>query len=213
MLRGSDLTRLMVTLGVASILYEIANRMAWLTGGADGLQGMVVGPLFGRFEFDLAGRVAGAYCLVVAFLGFLVVQRLVHSPFGWSLRAIRGNALRAAAVGVPVARRLIAAYTIGAGLAGIAGALLAQSTGFVSLDVLAFHRSADVMLVLVMGGVGWLGGGLVGAVGFKVMQDWLSSLTPQYWQFWLSAVLVLIVLVGRERIERLGRLLRPAPAE
>lgn len=210
-LRGSDLTRLMVTLGVASILYELANRMAWLTGGADGLQGMNVGPVLGLFEFDLGGRVAAAYCSVVLFVVFAVVRRVVRSPFGWSLRAIRGNALRAAAVGVPVNRRLVAAYTAGAGIAGIAGALLAQSTGFVSLDVLAFHRSADVLLVLVIGGVGWLYGGLVGAVAFKLMQDVLSTLTPQYWQFWVGALLVVIVLVGRERLSGAALLLRRTP--
>ena len=96
--------------------------------------------------------------------------------------------------------RLVAAYTLGAGLAGIAGALLAQSTQFVSLDVLAFHRSADILLVLVIGGVGWLYGGLLGAVLFKLMQDVLSSLTPQYWQFWIGLVLVALVLIGRDRI-------------
>lgn len=208
-LRGSDLTRLMVTLGVASILYELANRFSWLTGGADGLQGMEVGPLLGRFEFDLGGRIAAAYCLIVLFLAFVVVRRIIRSPFGWSLRAIRANPLRAAAVGVPVNRRLVAAYTIGAGLAGVAGALLAQSTGFVSLDVLAFHRSADVLLVLVLGGVGWLYGGLLGAVVFKVMQDALSTLTPQYWQFWIGAILVALVLVQRERLVGFVRRLVP----
>ena len=199
-LRGSDLTRLMVTLGVASILFEVANRWAGMTGGADGLQGMEVGKLLGVFEFDLGGRVAAAYCLVVTFAAMMLVRLVVHSPFGWALRAVRGNAVRAGAVGVPVNRRLIAAYTLGAALAGLAGALLAQSSQFVSLDVLAFHRSADVLLVLVIGGVGWLYGGLVGAVVFKAMQDALSSLTPQYWQFWIGALLVLIVLVGRERL-------------
>lgn len=219
-LRGSDLTRLMVTLGVASLLYELANRMAWLTGGADGLQGVEFGPVLGLFEFDLGGRTAAAYCLAVLFLAFVVVRRVVQSPFGWSLRAIRGNALRAAAVGIPVNRRLVAAYTMGAGIAGVAGALLAQATGFVSLDVIAFHRSADILLVLVIGGVGWLYGGLVGAVLFKIMQDVLSTLTPQYWQFWIGALLVLVVLVGRERMSRAVRRLRfgtrpvrAAPAE
>ena len=213
-LRGSDLTRLMVTLGVASILYELANRLSWLTGGADGLQDMDVGPVLGRFDFDLGGRVAAAYCLIVLFLAFLFVRLLVRSPFGWSLRAIRGNALRASAIGVPVNRRLIAAYTVGAGLAGIAGALLAQSTQFVSLDVLAFHRSADILLVLVIGGVGWLYGGLVGAVVFKLMQDLLSQLTPQYWELWIGLLLIAIVLVGRERITALFRPhAAPAPAE
>ena len=204
-LRGSDLTRLMVTLGVALVLYEVANRMAWLTGGADGLQGMEVGPILGLFEFDLAGEVAAAYSLAVLFLAFLAVRRLVHSPFGWALRAVKGNALRTAAVGIAVNARLVAAYTAAAGLAGIAGALLAQTTQFVSLDVLAFHRSADVLLVLVIGGVGWLYGGLVGAVVFKLMQDALASITPQYWQFWIGLVLVALVLVGRERIDGFGR--------
>ena len=207
-LRGSDLTRLMVTLGVASLLYEVANRTAWLTGGADGLQGMNVGPILGLFEFDLGGDVAAVYSLAVLFGLFLVVRRMVHSPFGWSLRAVKGNALRTAAIGIAVNARLVAAYTVAAGIAGIAGALLAQTTGFVSLDVLAFHRSADVLLVLVIGGVGWLYGGLVGAVVFKLMQDLLASITPQYWQFWIGLVLVVIVLLGRERIAGLGRLFR-----
>jgi len=101
--------------------------------------------------------------------------------------------------------RLVAAYAVAAGLAGVAGALLAQTTQFVSLDVLAFHRSADVLLVLVIGGVGWLYGGLVGAVVFKLMQDALASVTPQYWQFWIGLVLVVLVLVGRERIAGFNR--------
>ena len=208
-LRGSDLTRLMVTLGVALMLFEAANRMAWLTGGADGLQGMEVGPVLGLFEFDLAGEVAAAYSLAVLFLAFLLVRRLVHSPFGWTLRAVKGNALRAAAVGIAVNARLVVAYTAAAGLAGIAGALLAQTTQFVSLDVLAFHRSADVLLVLVIGGVGWLYGGLVGAVVFKLVQDAIASVTPQYWQFWIGLLLVAMVLVGRERIAGLGRRISP----
>jgi branched-chain amino acid transport system permease protein len=114
-LRGSDLTRLMVTLGIALVLYEVANRMAWLTGGADGLQGMEVGPVLGLFEFDLAGEVAAIYSLAVLFLAFLAVRRLVHSPFGWSLRAVKGNALRTAAIGIAVNARLVAAYTAAAG--------------------------------------------------------------------------------------------------
>ncbi|MBP0492650.1 branched-chain amino acid ABC transporter permease [Pararoseomonas indoligenes] len=198
-LRGGDLTRLMVTLGLATVLHELANRFTGLTGGADGLQGMNVGPLLGKFEFDLEGHVGAAYALAVLFLAFLLLRRIALSPFGWSLRAIRANPLRAAALGIPVRRRLVAAYTIGAALAGVAGALLAQVTQFVSLDVLSFQRSADGLLVLLIGGVGWLYGGLVGAVVFKLMQDLLSSLTPQYWQFWIGALLVALVLLGRDR--------------
>jgi branched-chain amino acid transport system permease protein len=96
--------------------------------------------------------------------------------------------------------RLVAIYTFAAFYAGIAGALLAQTTAFASLDVFSFERSADLLLVLIIGGTGYLYGGLIGAVIFKLMQDWIANLTPQYWQFWIGLVLVLIVLVGRERI-------------
>jgi branched-chain amino acid transport system permease protein len=198
--RGSDLTRLMVTLGVALILLELANKLDWLTGGADGLQGVVMGPVLGTFEFDLSGRTAAYYSLAVLLLFFLFARRFVHSPFGATLKAIRDNRLRAMAIGIPVTSRLTVVYTIAAGLAGAAGALLAQTTGFASLDVFEFHRSADVMLILVVGGTGWLYGGVAGAIVFKLMQDALSSITPQYWTFWLGLFLVVLVLVGRERL-------------
>jgi branched-chain amino acid transport system permease protein len=198
-LRGADLTRLMVTLGVALVLREIANRLA-ITGGADGLQGITIGPIFGMFPFDIAGHTAYVYSLAVLFLLFILARRLVNSPFGLSLRSIKGNPLRAAAIGVPVNRRLVAIYTIGAAYAGVAGALLTQTTQFASLSVLDFERSADVLLILIIGGPGYLYGGLIGAILFKLMQDWLANLTPQYWMFWIGLVLVLIVVLGRERV-------------
>ena len=201
-LRGSDLTRLMVTLGIASILYELANRLDWLTGGADGLQGVVMGPLLGRFEFDLYGRTAYAYSLAVLLAALLACRRLVHSPFGISLPALRDNPLRAASIGLSVRWRLVAIYSIAAGIAGAAGALLAQTSGFASLDVLDFHRSADVLLVLVIGGAGYLYGGILGAVAFKLLHDAISTLTPQYWTFWIGLFLVVLMLVGRERLWR-----------
>lgn len=201
-MRGSDLTRLMVTLGVGLILMELANKLDWLTGGADGLQGVVMGPLLGQFEFDLAGRTSALYSLAVLLVFFVFVRRLVHSPFGSTLKAVRDNRLRAMAIGIPVTSRLAVIYTVAAGVAGAAGALLAQTTGFASLDVFAFDRSADVMLILVIGGTGWLYGGVAGAVVFKLMQDVLSSITPQYWTFWIGLFLVVLVLVGRDRLIR-----------
>ena len=204
-LRGSDLTRLMVTLGVALILYELANKLDWLTGGADGLQGVVMGPLltpFGRFEFDLSGRTACAYSLLVLVLCLLTARRLVHSPFGFSLQALRDNRLRAASIGLSVNARLIAVYTVAAAMAGAAGALLAQTSGFASLDVFDFHRSAEVLLVLVIGGAGYLYGGVFGAIVFKLLHDLISAWTPQYWNFWLGLFLVVLVLVGREKLTR-----------
>jgi branched-chain amino acid transport system permease protein len=201
-MRGTDLTRLMVTLGAALILLELANKLDWLTGGADGLQGVVMGPVLGMFAFDLSGRTAAWYSLSVLLVLFLLVRRLVHSPFGGTLKAIRDNRLRAMAIGIPVTSRLAVIYTVAAAIAGAAGALLAQTTGFASLDVFEFHRSADVLLLLVIGGVGWLYGGVAGAIVFKLMQDVLSAATPQYWTFWIGLFLVVLVMVGRERLLR-----------
>ncbi|MDM0074209.1 branched-chain amino acid ABC transporter permease [Variovorax sp. J2P1-59] len=201
-LRGTDLTRLMVTLGTALLLLELANKLDWLTGGADGLQGVVMGPVLGLFDFDLYGRTAAWYSLSVVLLLFLLMRRLVHSPFGATLKAVRDNRLRAMAIGIPVVSRLAVIYTVAAAIAGAAGALLAQTTGFASLDVLAFDRSADVLLMLVIGGVGWLYGGIAGAIVFKLLQDTLSTVTPQYWMFWIGLILVLLVLVGRDRLLR-----------
>ena len=200
-LRGSDLTRLMVTLGVSLILGEIANRYSNITGGADGLQGVTMAPIFGMFRFDMFGHTGYIYCLIVLFVCFLIARRIVYSPFGLSLRSLKGNPLRASAIGIPVNRRLVAIYTVSAGFAGVAGALLTQTTAFCSLDVFSLDRSADLLLVLIIGGTGYLYGGLIGAVIYKFLQDWIASLTPQYWQFWIGLVLVAIVLVGRERVD------------
>ncbi len=204
--RGTDLTRLMVTMGVALVLYELANQFGEITGGADGLQGVLMGPIVipfvGRFEFDLGGRVASFYSLVVLFVAFVLMRRIVHSPLGVSMEALRDNRLRLSALGMSVNARLAAVYTLGGALAGTAGALQAQTTGFASLDVLDFHRSADVMTALIIGGAGWLWGGLVGAIAFKVLHDWISHFTAQYWTFWIGLFLVLLMLVGRERLFR-----------
>jgi len=192
----------MVTLGLALILYELANKLDWLTGGADGLQGVMMGPVLGRFEFDLYGQVAAWYSLVVLLVCFLLARRVVHSPFGATLMAVRDNRLRAMAIGIPVTARLAVIYTVSAGIAGAAGALLAQTSGFASLDVFSIERSADVMLMLVIGGVGWLYGGVAGAVVFKLMHDVIAGITPQYWTFWIGLFLVVLVMVGRDRLLR-----------
>jgi branched-chain amino acid transport system permease protein len=201
-MRGSDLTRLMVTLGTALILLELANKFSDLTGGADGLQGVIMGPLLGQFEFDLMGQASAWYSLAVLLVLFVLARRLVHAPLGATLKAVRDNRLRAMAIGIPVTARLAVVYTVAAGIAGAAGALMAQTTGFASLDVFAVDRSADVMLMLAIGGVGWLYGGIAGAVAFKLMYDVIANITPQYWTFWMGLFLVVLVLVGRERLIR-----------
>lgn len=199
-LRGSDLTRLMTTFGVAMLLAEVGNQAAWLTGGADGLSGIMMSPVLGLFEFDLWGRTGYVYALLVLMLLTYAARRIVNSPYGLSLKAIKRNPTRAAMLGISPRRRIVVIYTIAAAYAGVAGALLTQTTSFVSPDVLAFHRSADVLLVLVMGGVGYLYGGIFGAIAFTLLRHWLSVITPQYWMFWIGLILVIMVMVGRERL-------------
>jgi branched-chain amino acid transport system permease protein len=195
--RGEDLARLMVTLGVGLLLFEAANRAASITGGVDGLSGVTMWKIFGIFSFDLGGRTAFLYSYAVLLLVFLVLRRVVNSPFGLSLRGIRENRKRMAAIGSPVNRRLVAVFTLGACVAGIAGALLAQTTQFVGLDALGFDRSADLLIMLVVGGTGRLYGAVVGTLVFMVAQDYLSGINPVYWQFWLGLLLVLFVFFAR----------------
>jgi branched-chain amino acid transport system permease protein len=195
--RGEDLARLMVTMGIGLLLYEAANRASFLTGGVDGLQGVSMGKLFGVFSFDLAGRTAYAYSFAILALVFVFLRRLTRSPFGLALRAIRENPQRAALLGVPVRRRLVAAYTVSAAIAGIAGALLAQTTQFVGLDTLGFQRSAEILIMLVLGGTGRLYGAIVGPVVFMLAQDFLAAKNPVYWEFWLGLALVAFVFFAR----------------
>ena len=208
--RGKDLTRLMVTTGIGLLLFELANRLTDITGGNDGLLGMQMRPVLGAFRFDMYGKVAYGYSLAVTFVLFLLMRRLVNSPFGLSLRGIRDNPGRMLALGYPVHRRLIAMYTLASVYAGIAGALLAQTTQFVGTDVFSFNRSAELMVMLIVGGTGMLYGGLVGAAVFMVAHQYLSDLNPSYWQFWLGAFLIAIVMFGRDGV--LGACLRLARA-
>lgn len=195
--RGRDLTQLMVTLGIGLLLFEAANKAAFITGGVDGLSGMVMEKILGTFEFDLYGKVAYWYSLAVLFLVFVVVRRMVYSPFGLGLRGLHNGPKRMPAIGASVYRRQVIVFTVGAGIAGIAGALLAQTTQFVGLDSLSFQRSAELMIVLVLGGTGRLYGGLVGAAIFMVGQNYLADLNPVYWQFWLGLFLIVVVLFAR----------------
>ncbi len=195
--RGTDLTRLMVTLGLGLLLFEAANKAAVITGGVDGLSGVAMGKLLGVFPFDLGGRTAYLYCLAVLFAIFLAMKRLVASPYGLALVAIRENRARAPAIGVPVRRRLVAAFTVGAAVAGVAGGLLAQTTQFVGLDTLGFPRSAEILIMLVLGGTGRLYGAIVGTAIFMIAQDRLAGINPVYWQFWLGLGMVAFVFFAR----------------
>jgi len=192
--RFRHLALIMLTLGFGFLLLELANSMGWLTGGADGLQGVRMWPLLGMFKFDLWGVTSYWYSLIVLFLLFLVCRRLINSPFGLSLRGIRENILRMRALGAESRAHLQKIYTISAAIAGVAGALLTQTTETVSLGVLDFQRSADILVILILGGAGRLYGGLIGAIIFMVARDQFSGINPQYWYFPIGVLLIVVVL-------------------
>jgi branched-chain amino acid transport system permease protein len=184
----------MVTLGLGLLTYELANAMSWLTGGTDGLRGVDTWPVLGYFRFDLWGYTAYSYALAALFVGFLVSRRMVNSSFGLALRGIRENVRRMPAIGSQHRWHLQKIYTISAVMAGIAGALLTQTTNTVALDSLSFQRSADVVIMLILGGTGRLYGAILGAVIFLLVRDQLSGMNPQYWYFWIGLLLMFVVL-------------------
>ena len=196
-LRTRALTLLMLTLAITSICFEVANKATKWTGGADGLGGFAIKPILGLFKFDLFNKTAYIYCLVFLFLGWWLVRRLIYSPFGASLTGVRENVVRMYAVGAPVYQRLVIVYTISAALAGIAGALLTHSTQFVGLKVLSFEFSGDLLVMLILGGVGRIYGAFVGPVVYLVAQDSLAKQFPEYWYFGIGLMLVLVVMFAR----------------
>ncbi|MDF1485984.1 branched-chain amino acid ABC transporter permease [Ramlibacter sp. H39-3-26] len=215
MVRGADLTRLMVSIALCALLAELVNRLSSITGGSDGLQGMEVQPVLGRFAFDLYGRTAFVYTYCVVLALFLLVRRVLRSPFGLALRGIRDNPRRMQALGAPVQARLRLAYGFSAAVAGAAGALMAQGTQFVGLDAIGFERSAEVLIILVLGGAGRLYGGLAGATVYMLARDGFAGMDPQYWTFWLGIFLIAAALLGRGGImgllSRLVRVKEEAP--
>jgi branched-chain amino acid transport system permease protein len=192
--RFRHLALIMITLGLGLLLAEAANSASWLTGGADGLQGVRMWRLLGAFQFDLYGYVAYTYSLAVLFLIFLIARRLTGSPFGLALRGLRENAMRMPAIGATNDRHIRKIYTIAAVIAGIAGGLLAQTSETVSLETLSFQRSADVLVMLILGGTGRLYGGIVGAGIYMVARDQFSGMNPQYWYFWIGILLIAVVM-------------------
>lgn len=194
--RGSDLTRLTITVAICLVLTEAARQFSGLTGGTDGLQGVEISPILGYFEFDLFGHTAFAYTFLVVLILFAFTRRILRSPFGLMLKGIHNNNKRMHAIGTPVFSQLRLAYAFSAAIAGVAGALLAQTTQFVSVDTLSFDRSAEILIMLVLGGVGHLYGGLVGAAAYMVLQDQLSSISPEYWMLGIGILLIIVSMTN-----------------
>ncbi|ADZ71554.1 branched-chain amino acid ABC transporter permease [Polymorphum gilvum] len=212
---GTDLTRLLVTLGIGFLFHEAANKAHWLTGGADGKSDFTVGPVLGLFQFDFLGRTAFFYTLAVLVLVYLLLLRITSSPFGLALRGIRENAGRMPAIGASVSRHLAVTYVMSGAIAGVAGALLTQTSQFASLDMLGFERSAEVVIMTALGGTGSIPGVVLGATAFGYLKDALSALSPKYWHLGIGVVLMVSVFVLPDGIAgsgaRLMRLVRRKP--
>lgn len=195
--RGSDLSRLMITIGTVVLFGEVIRRFSSVTGGTDGLLGIDIAPLFGVFEFDFDGQLGFIYTYIIVLMLFFWVRRLVRTPFGYSVRGIHENPTRMLALGTPITKRLRWSYAISALLAGIAGALLAQTNQFVGIEAISFDLSAQILIMLVLGGAGRLYGGLIGATIYMILHDVFADMSPEYWMFWLGLFLILIVSVGK----------------
>ncbi len=193
-LHTRGVTLMMLTLAVGALLAQFANQARELTGGDDGLSNIALSPLLGLFPFDLWGQTAYLYALAVLFVWFLIVWRIMRSPFGRSLDGIRQNPRRMRAIGTPVWRRLVAAYGIGAAVAGSAGALSAQTTQIVGLNSLSLLSSGTVLVVVILGGMRRLYGAFAGAVVFMAAQDLTAEADPFRWMFVIGAMLMAAVL-------------------
>lgn len=193
-LRTQGLTQIMLTLAFATLLFELANVGKALTMGDDGLTGYNVAPLFGAFEFDILGRTAYFYAAGVAAVVYAIAKFVVNSPLGLVAQGIRDNPLRMRLLGVPVNRRLLTVYAISAALAGAAGALSAQINRIVGMDTLGFALSANVLVMLALGGAGRLYGAIAGAVIVVLLSDRAAAIDPVNW---LAALGVLLIVVVR----------------
>lgn len=221
LLRYEGLTFLMLTIAIGQIAQNLASKLRDWTGGDDGLSGFATQKILGLASFDLQGRVAFVYCFAVMFICLWLMRRLMASPFGLTCQGIHQNRQRMAALGTAIRWQLLKLYTLAGAFAGVSGALAAQVAQIVGLDTLGFELSAEALVMLVLGGTGTVWGALVGTVIFSSIHHWASTLNPYHWLFIIGGLLVLMVLLPRQRLSqalwqrlaRLWRTLNPAQSK
>jgi branched-chain amino acid transport system permease protein len=205
-LRTRGVYFIMITLAFAQMAYYVASGLARY-GADDGLT------IYKRSDFggliNLSSRVQFYYlCLGCLFGGIYLIWRIVNSRFGMVIQGLRSNEARMQAIGFPVTRYRLACFVIAGTMCGLAGALLANNTDFVSPAVMFWTRSGDLMVMVILGGMGSLFGPVIGAIVYLVLEEFLSQLT-EYWALIMGPLLLLIVLFGRGGIiGLLGRLSR-----
>jgi branched-chain amino acid transport system permease protein len=192
--RFRGLPQLVLSIAVGQLVAALANKLSWLTGGSDGLSGITPGKVFGVFNFDMYSRTAFLFSLGVLVIVFVLLQRFVRSPFGLMCRGIKDDDLRAKMIGVSIYPRLVVMYGVAGAVAGIGGALTAISTGVVGLDSVSFERSAEVLVMLVLGGAGHLWGALAGTIIFMIFEHIVAAANPFHWMTLVGLLLILIVV-------------------
>lgn len=197
LLRLIGLPLLMVTLALCVLVFEAAHQATRITGGDDGLSGIQFGAILGLFEWGLGGATSYLYVLAWTALLYVLMKRLVASPFGVLLQGVRENPKRMRLLGNRVLPHLVIAYAISGGIAGLAGALFTQANAFVGLGVLSLETSIDVLVMLVLGGVGTLYGAFVGAPVYMVLKHFSSQWSPFSWMLLIGLLLIAVVMLGR----------------
>lgn len=188
---------IMTTMALGLIAFEVAKSASWITGGDDGLQGFSISPVFGVFRWSVYGQTAYLYALGWLFVLFLAARLVVSSPFGLVLEGLRENYGRMQLLGASVRGHLVQVYALSGFLAGAAGALSAQTTSFVDLNVLSLDLSASVLVMLVLGGLGRLYGAMVGVVFYMLVHNVAAKVDPYNWMFVIGALLIGVVLFSR----------------
>jgi branched-chain amino acid transport system permease protein len=205
-LRTRGVYFIMITLAFAQMAYYVASGLSRY-GGDDGLT------IYKRSDFggliNLSSRVQFYYfCLACMFGVMYLIWRIVNSRFGMVVQGLRSNEARMQAIGFPASRYRLVCFVISGTMCGLAGALLANNTDFVSPAVMYWTRSGDLMVMVILGGMGSLFGPVIGAIVYLVLEESLSQVT-EYWALIMGPLLLLIVLFGRGGIMGvLGRLRR-----
>jgi branched-chain amino acid transport system permease protein len=193
--RARGFSQLVLSIAIVQMVQAAANKAQRWTGGSDGLSGIEPSAIFGLFRFDIYERTASALAIALLVVMLLALARVVRSPFGLLCHAIRQDEGRVRAMGVSPFPPLLAMFALSGGVAGLAGALSAISTGVVALDSLSFEKSAEALVMLILGGRGTLVGGVLGAAVFVWFEHFFANINPFHWNVLLGLLLMAIALV------------------
>jgi branched-chain amino acid transport system permease protein len=194
--RTGGLAFALLTLAFGMMFHTIVWKWYSLTGGDDGLMGMP-NPTITLFGWEIGNSgdptVMYLFTLSIVVICFILTRRIIHSPFGAVLEAIRENEERAAFVGINVRRFKLFGWLLACILAGVAGALFILYKGYIGPTTMSAFAGAGVLMMVLLGGMGTLWGPLVGAAIFIYIQDYISTMT-EHWEIYLGIVVILLVL-------------------